>query len=274
MHRRLIQYAALLITGLLLLSGCATMSPEQHGQVDNLQAATQGTLERVWVKSRETPESVLGDSIPVLEAILAYIEQVNNSPDMFDQTAIEAHSLKIRIINKNIDRIQDLTLGTDVSFAPGAYKINHLSRAGQARLNKLAQNVATAIIDLGKQYPEYDLNLIIKTVAYSDESTVTRGSKLAWKIYNELPKDQKPKNNIERRQTFNRVLSGYRAASLNKYMERKVKARVGSKHKFSIETVIVGKGESLPGGDLLKVFTTNDSRRRICIVSPFVEVIP
>ena len=274
------------MTGLLLVTtGCAFLTSEQRQQVDGLYDDTRETLERVRVATRDTPESALSDSITALDAILTYTDQIRTDPDRFNKDTVDAYALKIRIINENIDRLDDLTLETDVSFPLGTYKMINVAPISRTRLDELAVSVAESIVALGNQYPEYTLNLIIKTVGFTDESQVLPSSHLEKKISSDLSGNEMKQSGVARRQTNNRVLSSYRAYSLNSYMAQQVTALMESKYmaskqKFSIEPVIVGKGESLPGGKGGKggrgdkVYKSNDPRRRICIISPFVEVIP
>jgi len=277
MVRRFIQYTAvffLLVLFFTSINGCAFLTKNQRLQVEGLQEETMETMVRVKEKTRETPESVLNESITSLISILAYTEEVKKDPAEFNDDLIESYALKIRIINENIDRIKDLTLETDVSFPLGTYKLFNISRAARTRLDELATEVARTIVELDRQYPGNKLNLVIKSVGYTDETVVLPGTQLAKKITAELAPDKLPKGRVERRQTFNRVLSRYRAASLNEYVAKQVEKQTGSKYDYSVEAMVIGKGEALPGKEGGRSFTAKDPRRRICLVSPFVEVVP
>ena len=261
-----------LIALLIILSGCASLTAEQRLRVDSLHDNTSETLGKVQGKIKNTPESILADSIATLDSILAYTEQIKNDPAIFNEEKIEEYSLKIHIINENINRIQDLTLKTDVSFPLGTYKSINLSRDARIRIDQLAATLILSITELGEQYPGYKLNLIIKTVGYTDEAMVLPDSHLAGKIAAELSSENIPQDRIERRKIFNQVLSRYRAGSLNEYIAEQISKDIAANKNFTIEPIIIGKGESLPNDST--VYQPRDPQRRICIISPFVEVVP
>ena len=276
MKQHFIQHAALIpLFGLLiLLTGCAFLTSEQRQQVDGLQTNTLETMARVESKTVDTPESALSESLIALESILAYTEEVKNDPAGFNVETMDAYTLKIRIINENIDRIKDLTLATDVSFPLGTYKSFNISRAARDRLDELAETVAKTIVELDNHYQGHKINLIMKTVGYTDQTVVLPGTQLAKKITAGLAMDAMPKGRVERRKTFNQVLSSYRADSLNKYVVKQVKKQIGSTPDFSVEEIVIGKGEAQPGKKGSKAYSAKDKRRRVCVVSPFVEVVP
>ncbi len=276
MKRYFVQHALLvLLSGLLImLTGCAFLTTEQRSQVDELHEDTLKTIVRVESKTENTPESALNDSLIALQTILAYTEEVINDPAGFNAATMENYDLKIRIINENINRIKDLTLATDISFPRGTYKLFNISRDAQDRLDELSMTVAKTIVELSSQYSDHTINLIVKTVGYTDQTVVLANTQLAEKITAELAGDEIPKGRVERRKTFNRVLSSYRAESLTKYIVQQVTKEIGSTHTFTVEKIVIGKGEEQPGKKGRKPYSAKDKRRRVCVVSPFVEVVP
>jgi hypothetical protein len=106
-------------------------------------------------------------------------------------------------------------------------------------------------------------------VGYTDETPVVRGSQLekALQAGLEAGDDTDPS-------AYNKVLSKFRAATLNDYVVQRIKAQLDESVAISIESNIVGRGEALPKPDVAPPYQRQDSRRRICILSPFIEIVP
>jgi outer membrane protein OmpA-like peptidoglycan-associated protein len=228
-------------------------------------------LAKIQSRLQETPESSLEDSLYVLNTILDYASGVQRDPKQFSMDKLEEYNQKIDIINANIDRFKDLTLQTDVSFPPGRYKLEDLSPAGQAACEQLVEKVAATVQDLQRQYTNYPLRVTIKTIGYTDETPFVTGTSLIREMEAEI--SNLAPEGAARRTQYNQVLSQFRAKSLNHYFTTQLKQRLSNTENIDILPKIVGLGETLPNTQITPAYTERDERRRISIVSPFIEVM-
>lgn len=256
---------------LLLLSGCAMLSAQKKAQLQQLEMDANQTMAKIQVRLQETPESSLEDSLYVLNTILDYASGVQRDPKQFSSERMEEYNRKINIINANIDRFKDLTLQTDVSFPPGRYQLEDLSPAGQAACEQLVIKVAETVRDLQQQYADYPLRVTIKTIGYTDETPFLAGTSLIREMEAEIT-TLAPAGDARRSQ-YNQVLSQFRAKSLNNYFKVQLKQRLANIENINIIPKVVGLGENLPGTKSEPPYAERDARRRITIVSPFIEVM-
>ena len=253
----------------LLLSACAGLSTKNRQTLDQLEGDAQKTLASVSAKLKQNPESVLQDSLKVLDQILEYTDQVKADPGKFDPNNIQAFMHKIRIINENINRFSDLTLQTDVSFPLGTYTLEHLAAAGKQKSDELIDNVIKSLNELAQKYTGYNVRVIIKTVGYTDKTPVLKGSKLEQELRASLED-----KNADSSSYYNQVLSKFRATTLNDYVVQRIKNNLPSNLNVNVVSKIVGRGEALPKQNIQPPYQQQDSRRRICILSPFIEIVP
>lgn len=267
------RYCIQLLTLLLLFSlqGCSLLSAQKKATLAKLEVNADQTLAKIQARLKETPESSLEDSVYVLNTILDYASTVQKDPKQFSMDKIEEYNFKISIINANMNRFKDLTLQTDVSFPPGRYRLADLSPIGQQACTQLAEKVVATVQDLQQQYAKYPLRIIIKTIGYTDATPFIEGTTLEQEIRAQLT-DLSPAGEARRAQ-YNQVLSQFRAESLNNYFVEYLKQQLPDMSKITILPKIIGQGEKLPSNKVENDYLPQDERRRISIVSPYVEVM-
>ncbi len=263
-------FTLLLLLSTLWLSGCAGLTQQQVQALMNLQNTAAHTRIRVDQKLQENPESLLRDSLTVLDSILTYTENVKTDPERFNPEQLRSYQLKIAIINENIERFSDLKLQADVSFPLGGYQLASLSEYGRQASDLLVNKLSNALTELAKKYPSNKIRLIIKAVGYTDEIPISPGSALEKATLAEVEKPAKAA--AARRAQLNQVLSRFRAQSLQNYVVQGVRQQLPA-HLNALEIVshIEGMGESLPrDANPQPPYQREDERRRVCIVSPFI----
>ncbi len=269
LKRNCIQVLTVLL--LLSLQGCSFLSMQEKATLANLEVNADQTLAKIQARLQETPESSLEDSVYVLNTILDYAGTVQKDPKQFSADKIEEYNLKISIINANMNRFKDLTLQTDVSFPPGRYHLADLSPVGQQACTQLAEKVVATIQDLQQQYAQYPLRITIKTIGYTDATPFIEGTSLVQEIRAQLT-ELAPAGEARRAQ-YNQVLSQFRAESLNNFFVEHLKQKLPDMSNINVLPKIVGQGEKLPSDKAEPKYRAQDDRRRITIVSPYVEVM-
>lgn len=255
-----------------VLIGCAGLGKEKQQTLEQLKDDAQTTMVAVEKKLEESPESALQDSLKVLDTILEYTDEVKADPGKFSPEEIQAFMHKIRIINENIERFSDLTLQTDVSFPLGTYKLESLAEAGKAKSAELANKVLDSLRELAQKYSGHQVRVIIKSVGYTDETPIIEGSYLEQEIRANLAGEESESE--PRRTLYNEVLSRFRAATLNEYVVQRIEAGLPDNLQVEVIPKIVGRGETFPKDGADPPYQRKDNRRRICILSPFIEIIP
>ncbi len=269
-HSLVSGFLSLLI--LLGVSACsAGLNEKQVGILKELEGKASHTRLRVDQKLSENPESLLRDSLTVLDSVLEYTESIKGDPQRFNPGDVKAYQLKLAIINENIERFSDLKLQADVSFPLGAYDLSDYARQAS---DVLVDKLATALKELTEKYPGHQIRLILKATGYTDEVPIVSGSQLATEVLNEI--DSLAGDAAAKRAQMNEVLSRFRANALHDYLLHSLKQRL-PEHFNQLEIVshIIGQGETLPSGVQPEpAYQRKDERRRVCIVSPFIEVVP
>ncbi|MCP4700679.1 MAG: hypothetical protein GY862_28065 [Gammaproteobacteria bacterium] len=263
----------IILLALFLVGGCVLLTAEKQQMVNTLKSKARNTMTRVQDKLANNPQSAVQDSLSVLDSILDYTDAVKSNPDKFSPEKLEAYIHKINIINENIDRFSDLTLQTDVSFALGQYKLSHLSEKGKQEGDKLIADIIASLKELSAKYPGKNTKIIIKITGYTDAAPFISGSRLEKEILTELGHSA-PKKPSRRRAKYNEILSKLRAATISSYIVQRLLEKIPDSEMTSIEPKIIGHGETLPAKKEKHAYQPIDFRRRICIVSPFIEVIP
>ncbi len=264
-----------LLSSLVYLSGCAAfLTQEQTSTLAQLQDKVTHTRIRVDEKLKGNPESLLRESLTVLDSILEYTEAVKTDPERFSPKDIQAYQLKISIINENIERFSDLKLQADVSFPLGRYTLADLTEYGRQESDLLVDKLNTALQDLARKYPGHTIRLIVKSVGYTDQTSIVPGSQLEQALLPEVTSSASEPE--QRRAQLNQVLSRYRADSLHTYVLQSLRQHLPENFKdLEVVSQIVGLGEELPRGTPPEPgYQRKDDRRRVCIVSPFIEVVP
>lgn len=257
---------------LVLLGGCAGLTTEKRETIKSLERDVQSTLQKVQEKIRDNPESALDESISMLDSILDYTEAVKADPDKFSQEKIQAYIDRINIINENIERFKDVTLKMDVSFPLGRYQLKHLSEFGKQEGSKLVERIMGSLQELLEKYPERNIGVTLKVTGYTDETGFTEDTALEKMLRDKLG-DKLPKDYKTRRIVYNRELSKLRAASLAGYMVERLKERLQNNPRVKINSKVIGRGEVVPNRTPETPYRAKDARRRICVISPLIEIV-
>ncbi len=253
------------------LPGCA--GPDVKKQ-ENLQSLSDYALEtqaRVRQRLAENPESTVAESLAVLSEVLNYADEVRANPDKFSLPKIQEYRQRIDIINENIQMFRDLALKTDVSFPIGTYRFPDLSEEGRSQCRELARKIIETAAGLSRRYPGYAIRITLKTVGYTDEVPVVSGP-LEKTIRSNLKEPEAPAGDARRKQ-YNHVLSRFRAASVSTYMMEYLRREMPANITIRYVEKIVGNGENFPQKNPSFPYTAQDERRRICIISPYIEIM-
>lgn len=256
------------------LAACTGLNQKQQATIYDLENNVSHTRIRVDKKIQDNPETLLRNSLKILDSVLEYTESVKSDPERFNPEEIQAYQLKLAIINENIERFSDLKLKADVSFPLGTYKLSHLTEYGQQAGDVLVGELETALTELAQKYPTHPIRLTLKTTGYTDETSIIPGSRLEQQMLAEI--DQVAAETAAKRAQLNEVLSRFRANALHHYVLQQLQQRLPDNLKdLEIISKISGKGETLPRGERPEPpYQRKDERRRICILSPFIEVVP
>jgi len=268
-------FLMLFLVASISLSGCSTsLSEKQAATLDQLKNKVSHTRIRVDKKLKENPESLLRDSLSVLDSVLEYTETVKTDPERFSPEEIKAYQLKLAIINENIERFSDLRLKADVSFPLGTYKLSSLSEYGRQKSDVLVGKLKDALIELTQKYPGHPIRLTLKTTGYTDETSIIPGGPLEKEMLAEI--DVIESSPAKKRAQLNQMLSRFRADALHNYVLQNLQQHLPNNFEgLKIISKVSGQGETLPRGlQPEPPYQRKDERRRICIVSPFIEVVP
>jgi len=257
--------------GSVFLAACAGPDVKKQENLQSLSDYAVQTQAKVRKRMAESPESTVGEALAVLSEVLNYADEVRASPDKFSLSKIQEYRERIDIINENIQRFQDVTLKTDVSFPIGIYRLSDLSEPGGSQCRELARKIIRTAADLNTRYPGYAIRITLKTVGYTDEIPVVSGP-LEKTIRANLVSPEALTGEARRKQ-YNHVLSRFRAASVSayilEYLHREMPAHITVRY---VEKV-VGNGENFPLKNQNPPYAARDERRRICIISPYIEIM-
>ncbi len=258
----------------MVLFSCSGLSTKAEKNILKLQKDTQLTISRVNEKIKANPESILQNSISALDSILEYTETVKSDPNKFSSEKLQAYIFKINIINENMERFSDLTLQTDVSFPLGTYKLKHLAKKGKNKIAGLADKIVLSIKEMAVKYPNKPIKVMLKTTGYTDETDIIVGSNLEQELIKAIPQAIES-NSSKRRKQYNQMLSEFRASTLSQYVVQYMQQQLPDTYQIEITTEINGLGEKIPNKKRTEFsYKNKDPRRRICIISPFIEIIP
>ena len=264
----------LLISSVVLFA-CSGLTARQEKTIVELQKNVEFTLNQVGKKIKDNPESALQNSLLALDNILEYTATVKSDPSKFSPEKIQAYILKIKIINENMQRFSDLTLQTDVSFPLGTYKLKHLAKKGKYKSNKLVAKIVSSTREMAIRYPQKPIKIMLKAVGYTDETKIVSGSRLEREIIQAISQQAIQTNPSKKRRQYNQMLSQFRASTLTQYIVQRLSQQLPTNYPVEITTEIIGFGEKLPKKKPIGApYRNKDPRRRICIISPFIEIIP
>jgi outer membrane protein OmpA-like peptidoglycan-associated protein len=254
----------------VLLSACAGLSLEARQQLEQLRMDAETAKIQVERKLRENPYSAVEGSLEVLDSILLYADKVKTDPAQFNDDKLREYQQKIQIIQDNLGRFSDLTLQADVSFPLGKYKVEDLSAYAKRENDELVEKILASVNRLETRYPNQGIRITLKIVGYTDETPFTPGTALEKEIRREL-RGRVPAAPAARRAAYNRILSRFRADSLGTDLQEKLRAARPDLADIVIKSF--GEGETPPEKNASPAYQPNDPRRRVSIVSPFVEIV-
>jgi hypothetical protein len=253
------------------ITGCASFREyQQDREIQRLESAARKTEDDVRNRLDQSPDSILSESLRTLDAILEYADRVKSDPMRFDSARIEEYTRKIDIIRTNLERFKDLKLQADISFPLGAYRVSALSPAGRVRLGRLKDRIVKTAKDLGTRYPGHPIRITLKTIGYTDLGPILPDSALEAALQKEV-KTPAPSERDRQRQ-YNQALSRLRSVSVNRYLKDLIRRDLPG-GGFQVELKHIGKGESFPLPRITPPYKAIDPRRRICIISPFIEIV-
>ncbi len=256
---------------LFLFSACAGSGLKKQ---DGMQSLSDYALEiqtKVRQRLDESPESMVAESLDALNEVLNYADEVRAEPDRFNLSRIQEYREKINIINENMERFRDMTLQTDISFSVGAYRVSELSEAGRSQCGELAQKIIETAAALKIRHPNRVIRITLKTLGYTDELPIVSGP-LEKTVLANLQEPQAPAGDARRKQ-YNRVLSRLRAAAVSAYIMEYLHREMPSHVNIRYVEKIVGNGENFPVKNQNPPYAAQDERRRICIISPYIEIM-
>ncbi|MGE0084363.1 MAG: hypothetical protein AB7S75_08060 [Desulfococcaceae bacterium] len=254
-----------------LFAACAGPALKKQEGLHSLSDYALRTQTRVRQRLAESPESMAEESLAALNEVLNYADEVRTDPDRFNLSKIQEYREKINIINENMDRFRDMTLQTDISFSVGAYRLSEFSGAGRSQCAELARKIIETAAALKTRYPKHAIRITLKTLGYTDELPIVPGS-LEKTIRTNLQEPEAPAGDARRKQ-YNRVLSRLRAAAVSGYIMEYLHREMPAHTDIRYVEKIVGNGENFPLKNQNPPYAAQDERRRICIISPYIEVM-
>lgn len=255
---------------LVNLTGCAGLSRQEKENLQQIETGAFSTKEKIRQRLEQSPDSVLKESIKILNSILKYADEVKTDPDRFNPGKIEEYTRRIEIINENIQRFKDTSLKADVSFPAGTFRMSDLSEQGRTMCTNLSEKIVKTIGSIHGKYPGYPVRITLKTIGYTDEVPVS-SLKLKKELESEIS-ELSPFTD-ERRKQYHQVLSRFRAETINNYIVKIISQKIDPGIDIRLIQKVIGKGEKYPLKKAVPPYKTNDNRRRICIISPFIEIL-
>ncbi|MCK5877635.1 MAG: hypothetical protein KAG43_08365, partial [Candidatus Marithrix sp.] len=137
---------------------------------------------------------------------------------------------------------------------------------------ELADKIIKSTQEMGDKYPNKSIKIILKTIGYTDEIGIVTGGPLEQVIIKNTPRNIEGSPS-EKRKQYNQILSKFRASTLNKYIVQHLQQQLSGTNTVEIKAEILGLGEKIPS-TTKNNYKSKDPRRRICIISPFIEIIP
>lgn len=266
-------YLAGLLCLAVLLAGCAGLSLKDQHRLEQLRMDAEAAKLQVERKLSANPHSASKESLEVLDSILVYADSVKADPSRFSNDKLDEYVQKIQIIQENLGRFSDLTLQADVSFPLGKYRVQDLSDYAKQENDNLVAKIVASVAELEAKHPGQRFRVTLKIAGYTDETPFTPGTSLEKAIIQELGGPVRG-SKAEKRAAYNRVLSRFRAESLGAYLEDSLRKDIGGAKLKEIQVQVFGEGEKPPEENAKPPYQPTDPRRRVSIVSPFVEIIP
>lgn len=254
---------------LCFLFGCAaTLTKLQQQRLDILENDAAQVLVEAQQKMEEHPDSALGKNIELLNSILDYSDAIRSDPEKFSEEKIREYSTKIQIYRENINNYLELKMDSDISFDLGKYEMSGLTDQAKVAMDDFTTQLLSSLKEKTKKYSGYNISVYLKVVGYTDETPFRQGTELEKKILERLD-GRKPENEIERRKMYNQILSELRAETLIDYICAALKRKIPG---IEINKNVVGAGEKFPREDISVLYESTDKRRRVCIISPLIEI--
>jgi hypothetical protein len=164
---------------------------------------------------------------------------------------------KLEMIADLLSRSLVIKIDQDIIFEPGQYKV---SATLSQNISKIFEPAANEIETFVKNYPDYDLSLIVNANGFADGTTIAEGSAL----YKDLK--SKVKNQNAGGKELNKELSRLRAEEIiglfKNYFDTRPK---DGKNISNILYTFEGKGDELPNPKITD-YKPDDPRRRVVLL--------
>ncbi len=251
--------------------GCASGDHKSENSLDRIQSHARQTRERL-LRSTDAETGVgRTHALQVLDGVLDYIEQVRSGPNQFNAQQIRLYTRRIDIISGNIERFRDPSLGVELGFPRGGFRLSHLSSDQRGRFDRLRANIVRTVEELHESYSEDVVRITIKSVGYTDELPILP-SHLQETILKQIAHPAASK--IERRRQQNQVLSRLRAATISDNMVLLLRRTLPGEKRLYFAQIVSGKGEVFPRPMPETPYRADDERRRICRLQAYIEIVP
>ncbi len=276
LHPRI--FVAVMFLGLALLqvTGCASFNntglQRDENELEQLRIEAVDARKHLREEMEQHSDSHAQASLAALDAILKYVQGVKADPEKFDPDRIREYNEKIRMVKINIEQLKNNSLRRSITFPEGTYKIAELEAREQGKLRELSEDILRSATDLHRRFPKYPIRITVKVLGFSDEAPIAEGTRLEEAIIENIS-EPKPPGPARRRQ-FNRVLSGLRAADTGRFLMEMIPSGLPEEFPVQFSKQIDGMGEKLPQAEAAPPYEPLDSRRRICRITAFVEIVP
>lgn len=220
---------------------------------------------RIEAITAEDPENPLQEFLPALTEILDYSEAIGDDQREVDIVKVLADLETVTEIGNNAQKTMKQTLESDVSFAPGEYK---LSEAGEQILAHYCQAIIAAKQEFQQEYPNRTILIKIHVAGYTDEVDFRKGTNLLKLLTEGMEEDKVPRTQPALRKFLNRRLSEFRADTIGEFLVQYI---LQEDPETVIEQKSTGFGEGLPAG-IDPPYPLVDPRRRICRIYTYILV--
>jgi hypothetical protein len=258
-----------------LITGCTTvgqeketspLTAEQKKILNDILVLLNTTIEQAEEKVSEKPDptSPYHTLLNRLNKIVEEVKGIEEGKLKFDKEKLDQFKQEAIGIQANVMYPVNRVLEVDVSFGLGHYRISELSREGRSVLKDFAKDVIDIQVEnFKKLFPDKQLEIVIKSVGYADETDMGKDLKKELKSF---IKSSPKKDPEEIRKAYNKALSKKRAESISKYIISLLKDYLDDEQVIIAEPVIIGLGEAYPYPEksLEKPYQAMDRRRRIC----------
>lgn len=206
------------------------------------------------------PESPVKDLIPKYNKMIEHLKAMTRKIERLSLSDIRQLGTYKEDLDEH-DKIGFEVIDSDISFNPGKYKINELSRAGREKL----ENEVKKILRWDSSDKKKKMIVRIKTKGYTDAVPFQTPDLIRELENGPTTVPRNPGDN--RRKALNMNLSYFRAETIATYIKQRLEAKDNS---ITVRIEFVGYGETLPPG-IASPYPPDNPRRRICIIYSYPD---